>query len=261
MKRGRLTDAIWIAIAVALALYLILPIILVMLFSFNRSALTSLPLTGLTLDWYRKLFAQDYFLPALQNSLVIAVAVCILSLTTGTLGALALARMPANRATRMLNLLALPMMLPALVIGIALLSYFVSFLDFRLGLVSVILGQLVIVQPFVLAIVYARLQNFNWAIVDSARDLGASPLRAFFTITLPVIQPTLVGAALIALSVSLDDFVITFFTIGSGNTLPTMVWGMIRTSLDPTINALATLLILASIACAVIALRLSRYRG
>ena len=91
------------------------------------------------------------------------------------------------------------MMLPALVIGIALLSYFVRFLSLRLGLFSVILGQLVIVQPFVLAIVYARLQTFNWAIVDSARDLGASPMRAFFTVTLPVIQPTLVGAALIAL--------------------------------------------------------------
>jgi spermidine/putrescine transport system permease protein len=80
-------------------------------------------------------------------------------------------------------------------------------------------------------------------------------------VTLPVIQPTLVGAALIALSLSLDDFVITFFTIGSGNTLPTMVWGMIRTSLDPTINALATLLILASIILTAVALRLSRYRG
>jgi spermidine/putrescine transport system permease protein len=261
MIRGRTADTIWIAIAIALALYLILPIILVMLFSFNQSALTSLPLTGFTFDWYRKLFAQEYFLPALQNSLIIAIAVCVLSVTTGTLAALALARMRPSAASRILYLLALPMMLPALVIGIALLSYFVRFLTLRLGLVSVILGQLVIVQPFVLAIVYARLQNFNWAIVDSARDLGASPIRAFFTVTLPVIQPTLVGAALIALSISLDDFVITFFTIGSGNTLPTMVWGMIRTSLDPTINALATLLILASIACAGIALRLSRYRG
>ncbi|MFO0992186.1 MAG: ABC transporter permease [Hyphomicrobiales bacterium] len=261
MTRGRTADMIWIAIAVALALYLVLPIILVMLFSFNQSALTSLPLTGLTFDWYRKLFAQDYFLPALHNSLIVAVAVCFLSVATGTLAALVLARMPQAKASRILYLLALPMMLPALVIGIALLSYFVRFLSLRLGLFSVVLGQLVIVQPFVLAIVYARLQSFNWAIVDSARDLGASPVRAFFTVTLPVIQPTLVGAALIALSISLDDFVITFFTIGSGNTLPTMVWGMIRTSLDPTINALATLLILASIACAGIALRLSRYRG
>ena len=87
MTRGRVSDTIWIAIAVILALYLILPIILVILFSFNQSALTSLPLTGLTFDWYRKLFAQDYFLPALHNSLIIAAAVCILSVATGTLAA------------------------------------------------------------------------------------------------------------------------------------------------------------------------------
>ena len=100
-----------------------------------------------------------------------------------------------------------------------------------------------IVQPFVIAILYARLATFDWALVESARDLGASPLTAFLTVTLPIIQPTIVGAALIALSLSLDDFVITFFTIGSGNTLPTLVWGLVRTSLDPTINAIATLLI------------------
>ncbi len=97
------------------------------------------------------------------------------------------------------------------------------------GIVTVILGQIVVMQPFVIAIVYARLQNFDWAIVDSAEDLGATPAKAFFTVTLPVIQPTLVGAELIALAISLDDFIITFFMIGSGNTLPTMVWGLVRT--------------------------------
>ena len=139
------------------------------------------------------------------------------------------------------------MMMPALIIGIALLSYFVRLLDLPLSLGTVILGHLLIAQPFVILIVYARLATFDWAVVDSARDLGASPLTAFRTVTLPIIQPTIVGAALIALSISLDDFVITFFTIGGGNTLPTLVWGMVRTSLDPTINAMATLLILLSI--------------
>ena len=95
----------------------------------------------------------------------------------------------------------------------------------------------------------------------AARDLGASPLTAFATITLPIIQPTIIGAALIALSISLDDFVITFLTIGAGNTLPTMVWGLVRTSLDPTINALATLLIVLSIGSTIVALAVSRYRG
>ena len=97
--------------------------------------------------------------------------------------------------------------------------------------------------------------------MDSARDLGASPLRAFMTVTLPIIRPTIIGAALIALSISLDDFVITFFTIGAGNTLPTLVWGMVRTSLDPTINAIATLLILLSVGSTFLALRVSSYRG
>ncbi len=261
MRAERISSVLWIGVAGVVAFYLMAPLLLVVLFSFNTSALTSLPLTGFTLDWYRKLVSIDYFLPALQNSLIVALFVGVLSVVTGTLAALVLARMAPGRAQRITALLSLPMMIPALIIGISLLTFFVRFLDFRLGLPAVILGQLVIVQPFVIAIVYARLQTFDWAIVDSARDLGASPLRAFLTITLPVIQPTIVGAALIALAISLDDFVITFFTIGSGNTLPTMVWGLVRTSLDPTINALATLLLLFSIGSTALALWLSRYRG
>jgi spermidine/putrescine transport system permease protein len=261
MTGDRLSNGLWVGFASLVAAYLLLPLVLVVLFSFNTSALTSLPLTGLTFDWYRRLAEIEYFWPALQNSLIVAGAVGALSILTGTLAALGLARMEPRRAARISAVLSLPMMIPALIIGIALLSFFVRFLDMPLGLPAVILGQLVIVQPFVIAIVYARLQSFDWAIVDSARDLGASPMRAFFTVTLPVIQPTIVGAALIALAISLDDFVITFFTIGSGNTLPTMVWGLVRTVLDPTINALATLLIIFSIGSTALALRLSRYRG
>ena len=261
MSERRLEDAGWVALALLIASFLLTPLVLVVVFSFNQSALASLPLTGLTLDWYRRLFADASFWPALSNSLVIGVAVCMASLVTGTCGGLALARMEPGRATRILHLLSLPMMLPALVLAIALLSFFVRAIGVQLGLGTVILGQLALVQPFVIAIVHARLQTFDWAVVDSARDLGATPVRAFFTVTLPIIRQTIVGAALIALAVSLDDFVITFFTIGTGNTLPTMVWGLVRTTLDPTINAMATLLILASIGSTVLALWLSRYRG
>jgi spermidine/putrescine transport system permease protein len=165
------------------------------------------------------------------------------------------------RAAAIMTVLSIPMMLPALILGIALICYFVRLLDLPLSLATVILGHLVIAQPFVVLIVYARLASFDWAAMESARDLGASPLTAFRTIMLPIIQPTIIGAALVALSVSLDDFVITFFTIGGGNTLPTLVWGLVRTSLDPTINAMATLLILLSIGSTIVALQLSRYRG
>jgi spermidine/putrescine transport system permease protein len=169
--------------------------------------------------------------------------------------------MPPWRAGNLINALSLPVMLPALIIGVSLICFFVRFLDIRLSLLTVILGHLVIALPFVILIVYARMATFDHAVVDSARDLGASTFTAFRTVTLPMIQPTIVGAALIALSLSLDDFVITFFTIGGGNTLPTLVWGMVRTSLDPTINAIATLLIALSIGSTVIAVQLSRYRG
>ena len=103
--------------------------------------------------------------------------------------------------------------------------------------------------------------NFDQRVVESARDLGASPLHAFLTVTLPIIRPIVIGAALIAMALSIDDFVITFFTIGSGNTLPTLVWGMIRTGLTPAVNAIGTLILLLTIGSTVIALRLTRYRG
>ena len=251
----------WVVFIGIVAVFLTMPLLLVILFSFNASALTSFPLTGFTLDWYVRLFAYESFWPALRASLAIGMVVSMLSVVTGTLAALGLARMRERHASLLIAALSAPMMLPALIIGVALLSYFVRFLDVPLGLHTVVLGHLVIIQPFVVAIIYSRLATFDWALVENARDLGASPLRAFLTITLPIVQPTVVGAALIALSISLDDFVIAFFTIGSGNTLPTLVWGFVRTSLDPSINAIASLLILLSIGSTVLALSISKYRG
>lgn len=256
-----LGDVGWRIFALLLAAFMGVPLVLVVLFSFNQSALTSLPLTGFTLDWYRKLFALGAFWPALWNSLIVAALVAVFSVAIGTMAALVLARLAPRLTQTLIAIVSVPMMLPALIIGVAMMTYFVRMIHLPLGLGTVILGHLVIAQPFVILIVFSRLAAFDWAVVDSARDLGASPLRAFFTVTLPIIRPTIIGAALIALSISLDDFVITFFTIGAGNTLPTLVWGMVRTSLDPTINAIATLLILLSVGSTFLALRLSSYRG
>ena len=258
---ARLGDLGWRAFALLAAAFMAVPLVLVVLFSFNQSALASLPLTGFTLGWYHKLFALGSFWPALWNSLIVAAFVAILSVAIGTMAALVLARMASRRAEVLIGIISVPMMLPALIIGVAMMSYFVRLIDLPLGLPTVIIGHLVIAQPFVILIVYSRLATFDWAVVDSARDLGASPWTAFRTVTLPIIRPTIVGAALIAMSISLDDFVITFFTIGAGNTLPTLVWGMVRTSLDPTINAIATLLILLSVGSTFLALRVSAYRG
>jgi spermidine/putrescine transport system permease protein len=105
------------------------------------------------------------------------------------------------------------------------------------------------------------LASFDRAVLDSARDLGASPIRAFRTVTFPIIRPTIFGAALIAMALSLDDFVVTFFLIGGGNTLPTLIWGMLRTGLDPSINALGSMVLVMTIGTAGMALWLTRYRS
>jgi spermidine/putrescine transport system permease protein len=110
-------------------------------------------------------------------------------------------------------------------------------------------------------VIYARMADFDRTLLDSARDLGASPLKAFFTVTLPIISPTVIGAALIAMALSLDEFIITYYTIGGGLTLPTLIWGLLRRSLDPSVNALATLILVGTVGATVMAIRATRYRG
>jgi spermidine/putrescine transport system permease protein len=256
-----LSAPLWCAFGTGVLIFMLTPLVLVVVFSFGRNALTSFPMGGLTLDWYRALFANDTFWGAAKNSGIIAAAIGLGSTVIGTMAALTLSRLPARRAHAALQVLGFPIMLPALVIGIALMTYFVRFLDLRLGLPTVILGHLVITQPFVILVVHARLVGFDHNLVDSARDLGASPLAAFLTVTLPIVRATIIGAALIAMAVSLDDFIVTFFAIGSGNTIPTLVWSMVRTTLDPSINASATILIALTIGATLLALWLSRYRG
>ena len=157
-------------------------------------------------------------------------------------------------------IMAAPVMVPPLVVGLALMVFYVT-VGLKLSVFTVILSHLVFTQPFVILIVHARMIGFDYAAVESARDLGASPLRAFFTVTLPIVRPTVIGAAFIAMALSLDDFIITFFTISGGNTLPTFIWGMIRTQTDPTINAIATLLVALTVGSSLVAMWVTKYRG
>ncbi len=250
----------WQVFGVLSVVFMLSPLVLVVFFSFGENSNATLPVGGMTLGWYRALFANPDFWRALNNSLIITLCVGALSTVVGMLAALGIVRLRVRAANAVMTALSLPVMMPPLVLSLALASVY-SGLGVHMGIHTVIPSHLVFTQPFVVLIVYAQMANFDYAIVDSARDLGASPLHAFFTVVLPIVRPTLIGAALIAMAVSLDDFIITFFTIGSGMTLPTLIWGMMRTSLDPTINALGTLVLVTTIGSSVIALRMTRYRG
>ncbi len=236
------------------------PLVLVVFFSFGSNQNATFPVGALTLDWYRVLFKNPEFWVGLKNSLVITVSVGVLSTVIGTCAAMGITKLKSTKANTVISALSLPIMMPPLVLALALVSIY-SGLGIRMGVHTVIMSHLVFTQPFVIVIVNAQLANFNFASVDSARDLGASPMRSFFDIVLPNIRPTIIGAALIAMAISLDDFIITFFTIGNGMTLPTLIWGMMRTSLDPSINALGTLVLFATIGFSAIALRITKYQS
>lgn len=243
-----------------IGLFMIAPLLVMLLFAFSSSSLLKLPIEGLTFHWFTALAETQGFTSSLINSLLIALTVGIASTVIGTLAAFGLTA-GQRRLTRLsMPLLVLPLLVPPLVLGIVFLSYF-SGLGFRLGLHTTMIAQTVTLQPIVILILASRLSGFDWAAVDSARDLGASSWRTFIDITFPMIRPTILGAALIVMALSLDDFIITFFTIGGENTLPTLLWGMMRKGVDPRMNACAFILVSLTLLLGGLALRLTRTRN
>lgn len=251
---------LWRAYGAALLVFLLSPIVLVVLFAFTSRGLANFPVERLSVTWWLRMLEHPGFVPALGNSLTISGSVGVLSGLLGTVTAVGLARMPVRRAAAIMATLSIPVFLPPLVLAVALLVSFVRS-GLGLGLHAVVLGHLLFTTPFVVVMVYGRLIGIDSGLIESARDLGATPVQAFRTVLLPLIAPTIVGAGLIAFALSIDDFVITSFTIGGGNTLPTLVWGMMRTSASPIVNAIGTVIVVGSIGAIIVALRLARYRG
>jgi spermidine/putrescine transport system permease protein len=258
MRDGR--TLVWQIGAGAILFYMVSPIFLLVLFAFSSKSIISFPIEGLTLSWFYKLFGNPVFWISLKNSLIVTAITGFVSTIVGTMAASALIHLPPRTVGMVTAALALPVMLPPLVLAVALSNYYGG-LGVPFGLPTVIIGHLVFTQPFVILIVHARLAGFDYRIVNSARDLGASPLKAFFTITLPVIRPTILGAALVAMALSLDDFILTFFTIGGGSTLPIYMWGLMRKGVNPQINVASLVLITMTIGISLLALRATKYRG
>ena len=155
----------------------------------------------------------------------------------------------------------LPVMAPPLLPGVMLFTFYTSWLNVPLGLNTVVLSHMVFTRPFVILVISARMASFDFVTIESATDLGASPTQAFFQITLPIISRSILGGALIAMALSLDDFLVTFFTIGGNNIRPTFMWGMLRKGVDPSINVVALLIMTFSIAATLLGFRFTRYRG
>ncbi|MEU6408658.1 ABC transporter permease [Microbispora sp. NPDC046933] len=236
-------------------LFLYAPIVVLVVMSFNRN---KSPYTwgGFSLDWYGRLAENDSIRTGLVNTLIVAFGSTVLSTVLGTLLAVGLAR---HTRSRLLDALStLPAILPDLVIAIGLLVFY-STIKLTLGLHSVLIAHTVFGMAFVTAVVRARLSGMDTSLEEASRDLGAAPLTTFVKITLPTLAPGIVAGALLAFTLSLDEFVIAFFTAApSEPTLPIVIYSMVRFGVTPEINALATLLLAVSFTVVIVAQRLTR---
>ena len=226
--------------------FLYLPVLLLMFFSFNASRAGGLPFTGFTLKWYRDLFSDYLVLDALKNSLFVASVTSVLATCIGTAAAFPLVRSSIRFKSILRILFTLPIMIPGLLIGLSLLICFASILHLTLSLATVIVGHLVFTTSYVILVVSATLLDFNRSLEWAAADLGANAWQTFRHITLPIIFPGILAGALFAFTLSLDEFVITLFTIGNQNTLPMYIFTQVKFGVTPKVNALATLLMLGS---------------
>ena len=220
--------------------------IIIILFSFNNANDLAFPMNGFSLRWYIELFGSKQFLDSIKNSVLVAVIASVFSVIIGTITSFVLNRYKF----RFKNILSMfyigPMTLPGLILGIAILI-FLTFLNVRLSLITVAMGHILFCIPFVLLIMNSRLENLDFTIEEAAIDLGANPFQVFVKVIFPLIKSSLLGAMLITFALSFDEFVVTYFIIGAKNTLPLLIWGMMRLGVSPVINTISSLMIIVSI--------------
>jgi spermidine/putrescine transport system permease protein len=264
--------ALWLNMVLSL-LFLYVPILVLIIFSFNDSKLAA-QWEGFTLKWYRALLTNEAILSATWSSVVVAVVSTILATIIGTMAAIAMERFRFPFRKFYDGILYLPIVNPEIVTGVSLLAFFALTLNainnafglsgdnaLRTGLVTVTLTHIAFNVAFITVVVRTSLKDFRKSLEEAAQDLGANEWVTFRRITLPLIMPGIVAGALLSITLSLDNFVITFFVTGpGGTTLPIEVFGRIRRAISPEINAISTIMLIISVVLIVISQAIQRRR-
>jgi len=234
-----------------------LPIIILMFNSFNASRFGSV-WGGFTLKWYDRLFSDSNVWRSVQNTAIVTIVSTAVSLVIGSLAGFALHRYKSKFQKVHMGLIWVPLVIPDILMGMSLLLFFIS-IKVPLCLFTIILGHITFCISYVAVTILARLQDFDYTIVEAARDLGARGWTLFRKIYIPLLTPGLLAGAMLSITLSLDDFIITFFTAGPGSsTLPLQIYSMIKFGTPPVINALSTLFLMLTFLLAIIYQRLSR---
>jgi len=227
--------------AALIYLFLYAPILILLVFSFNASKSRGV-WAGFTLKWYRELFQDRQIMKALYHTIIIAVLSSTIATVIGTAAAIGIHNMKKLKRKIVMNLTYIPVVNPDIVTGLSLMLLFI-FTNFRLGFVSLLLAHITFNIPYVILSVLPKLKQLDKNLYEAALDLGASPFYAYRKVILPEIMPGVITGLLLAFTLSIDDFVISFFTTGSGvSTLSIIVYSMARRGINPKINALSTLL-------------------
>ncbi|USG64589.1 ABC transporter permease subunit [Brevibacillus ruminantium] len=236
-------------------LFLYMPIAILILYSFNQSKLNAV-WTGFTFDWYFKLMQNSDVLEAMKTSLIVALISTIAATMIGTLAAVGMYRYHFRGKTALDAMLYLPIVIPEIVMGISMLALFAQ-LKVPLGYMTLIAAHITFSVPFVVVVVRARLAGFDKSIEEAAMDLGATPWQTFVKVTIPVIAPGILAAAMLAFTLSLDDVIISFFVAGPASaTLPLKIFSMVKFGVTPEINALSTLMLVVTLVIVIFAERL-----
>ena len=253
--KAKAGDGVLWTLAGAILAFLYLPIVVLIIFSFNDSRSLTLPLSGFTWHWYESMLANRDLLTSIWNSFYVGIIATALTLAIGVPAAFALDRLefPGKRVFRRLVLL--PLVLPGLITGIAMLNLF-RLIGFNLSLETVIMGHATALVSVVATQVFARLQRLNRSYEEASADLGAKPWETFYYVTFPNIRSAEIGSALIAFTLSFDEIPVTYFLTGRDNTLPMYIWSTLRRGITPEINAVGTLIVIASLALIILSVRM-----
>jgi len=253
MRRRAIGTKVYCA---ALLVFLFAPTITIVLFAFESSGRSTLPFRGVTLEWFREVLDDEVTRRAFRTSAIVGLTTAVLAAVVGTLAAYAMHKRRSRFNSLVTTLAVMPLAFPYLVIGISLLSMF-RVLGITLSTTTIVVGHLLVTLPVVLATVGARFESFDPAVEEAARDLGAPPWRTFVSVTFPLVRPSVIGGALLALALSLEEFIITLFTTGGSSTVPVVIWGQMRRGVSPTVNAISTLLLAATVLLVVLTRKLT----
>ena len=243
------SPTLWITVLSFLLLYI--PVIVIIIFSFNENSIMIFPINSFSLKWYKALFIDNEIFRSLKNTLIVGFSAVFLSAIFGVSGAITLYRYKYKFSKLITTIINFPLILPGIMVGLSLLIFF-NYIGIQLSLITVIIAHMTFCIPTILKTILARLKLLPKNLIEASFDLYASNWQTIYKIILPSIRTSVITGVLLAFTLSFDETLITLLVTGTDQTLPMLIWGMMRRGFSPEVNALATMMFLFSIIVAII---------